>query len=45
MANKMEPKDGLIWVYCPEYEGGIMALSDDGVENLCILIAIHRDAE
>ena len=43
IANGMEPEDGLIWVYGPNDEG-IMAFSDVGVENLCDLIAMHRDA-
>jgi hypothetical protein len=38
----MEPEDGLILVDGPNDEG-VMAFSDFGVENLCELIAIHRD--
>ena len=43
IANGMESEDGLIWVYGPNDEG-IIAFSDVGVENLCDLIAMHRDA-
>ena len=42
IANGMEPEDGLILVDGPNDEG-VMAFSDFGVENLCELIAIHRD--
>ncbi len=34
LAVGMEPEDGLIWVYGPEYPDGVMAFSDFGVENL-----------
>ena len=43
IAKGMESEDGLIWVYGPNDEG-IIAFSDVGVENLCDLIAMHRDA-
>jgi len=42
IANGMEPKSGLIWVHGPNDEG-VMAFSDFGIENLCELIAIHRE--
>ena len=42
LANGMEPEDGLIWVYGPG-DDGIMAFSDDGIENLQDLIKMHRD--
>lgn len=42
IANGMAPEDGLIWVYGPGDEG-IMAFSDDGIENLQDLIKMHRD--
>ena len=38
----MEPEDGLIWVYDPQHEGGTMAFTEYGVENLLNLIDIHR---
>ena len=41
VANEMEPEDGLIWVYGPGAEG-IMAFSDDGIEELKELIVLHK---
>jgi hypothetical protein len=41
VANEMEPEDGLIWVYGPGDEG-VMAFSDDGIEELKELIALHK---
>jgi len=42
IANGMEPECGLIWGRGPSDEG-VMAFSDFGIENLCELIAIHRE--
>jgi len=39
LALGMEPEDGLIWVYSPEHEGGIMAFTNYGIESLETLIA------
>ncbi|API60408.1 hypothetical protein BSL82_14880 [Tardibacter chloracetimidivorans] len=44
IANDMEPEDGLIWVYGTGDEGA-MAFSDEGIDALQELIAIHRDTE
>lgn len=41
VANEMDPEDGLIWVYGLGDEG-VMAFSDDGVECLQDLIALHK---
>jgi hypothetical protein len=41
IAGVMEPEDGLIWVYGPA-DDGVMAFSDDGIECLRELIAIHK---
>ena len=41
LATEMEPEDGLIWVYGPN--DTVMAFSPFGVENLCDLIALHRE--
>lgn len=41
VANGMEPEDGLIWVYGLG-DDGVMAFSDDGIECLQDLIAIHK---
>ena len=35
----MEPEDGLIWVFGPDYDGGAMAFTPDGIECLINLIA------
>ena len=40
----MEPEDGLIWVYGPDDDDAVMAFSNFGVENLCNLIALHRES-
>jgi hypothetical protein len=42
LALGMDPEDGLIWVYSLEHEGGTMAFTADGIDNLITLIA---DAE
>lgn len=39
LALGMDPEDGLIWVYRPEHEGGVMAFTGDGIDNLIMLIA------
>jgi len=43
IVDAMEPEDGLIWVYSPEYPEGTMAFSDHGVEYLKEIIPYHRD--
>lgn len=43
LAIEMEPEDGLIWVYGPDDNDGVIAFSPFGVENLCNLTALHRD--
>jgi hypothetical protein len=45
LALGMDPEDGLIWVYSPEHEDGIMAFTYDGVENLETLIADQQIAK
>ena len=44
LANGMDREDGLIWVYGIDDEGGTMAFTDIGVENLAILIADPRSS-
>lgn len=44
IAGEMEPEDGVIWVYSPDHNDGVMALTRDGEDNLANLIAIHRGA-
>ena len=42
VANGMDQEDGLIWVYGPG-DDGVMAFTDDGIENLKDLVQIHKD--
>ena len=42
VAGEMDAEDGLIWVYGPG-DDGIMAFSDDGLECLQELIALHKE--
>ena len=42
VANEIDQEDGLIWVYGPG-DDGVMAFTDDGIENLKDLIQIHKD--
>jgi hypothetical protein len=42
ITDQMDREDGMIWVYGVG-DQPIIALSDDGVECLLELIAIHRD--
>jgi len=41
IAGEMEPEDGLIWVYGPG-DDGVMAFSEEGIECLRELIAMHK---
>jgi hypothetical protein len=41
-ALEMEPEDGVIWVYGIDDEG-VLAFTDDGIENLIELIKLQRD--
>ena len=42
VANGMDPKDGLIWVFGLR-DDGVMAFTDFGIENLMELIRIHKE--
>jgi len=42
VANEMDREDELIWVYGPG-DDGVMAFTDDGIENLKDLVQIHKD--
>jgi len=42
IANEMDQKDGLIWVYGVG-DDGIMAFSDDGIDCLRDLITLHKE--
>ena len=39
LASGMDPEDGLIWVFGPDDDGGVMAFTPYGVECLINLIA------
>lgn len=42
IAAEMEPEDGLIWVYGPNHEDGVMAFSPLYRRNSPLLSAEHR---
>jgi len=42
VANEMDVEDGVIWVYGIG-DGGVMAFSDFGIENLINLIKLYKD--
>ncbi len=42
VAEEMDPEDGRLWVVGVG-EDGVMAFTDDGIENLKELVAIHKD--
>jgi hypothetical protein len=42
VAEEMVPEDGQLWAVGVG-EDGVMAFTDDGIENLKELIAIHKD--
>jgi hypothetical protein len=43
VAQEMDTEDGQLWVVGVG-EDGVMAFTDDGIENLKNLIQIHKDA-
>jgi hypothetical protein len=43
VAEEMDPEDGQLWVVGVG-EDGVMAFTDDGIENLKNLIEIHKEA-
>ena len=43
VAEEMDTEDGQLWVVGVG-EHGVMAFTDDGIENLKNLIQIHKDA-
>jgi len=38
----MEPEDGVIWVYGLDDDDGTLAFTDDGVEEVRLLLAEYR---
>jgi len=45
VADEMDPEAGRIWVYGINGDDGVMAFTDDGIENLIELIEIHKENE
>jgi hypothetical protein len=43
VAEEMDPEDGQLWVVGVG-EDGVMAFTDDGIDNLKNLIEIHKEA-
>ena len=43
LALGMDPEDGLIWVYSIDHPDGVMAFTEQGIENLTTLIADLND--
>ena len=42
VANEMDQEDGLIWVYGPGDDDGVMAFTDFGLETLEELIKMYK---
>ena len=42
VANEMDQEDGLIWVYGPGDDDGVMAFTDFGLETLDELIRMYK---
>ena len=40
----LEPEDGVIWVYDVDNEDGTLAFTDEGIEEVRLLLAEHRRA-
>jgi hypothetical protein len=38
----LEPEDGVIWVYDVDSEDGTLAFTDEGIEEVRLLLAEHR---
>ncbi len=38
----LEPEDGVIWVYDIDKDDGTLAFTDEGVEEVRLLLAEHR---
>ena len=37
----LEPEDGVIWVYGLDDDDGVLAFTDDGIEEVRLLLAQH----
>jgi hypothetical protein len=42
LALGLEPEDGVIWVYDVDNEDGILAFTDEGIEEVRLLLAEHH---
>ena len=39
----LEPEDGVIWVYGPDDNDGVLAFTDDGIQEVQLLLAEHNE--
>ena len=39
----LEPEDGVIWVYGLDDDDGVLAFTDDGIEEVRLLLAEHTE--
>ena len=39
----LEPEDGAIWVYGLDDDDGVLAFTDDGIEEVRLLLAEHTE--
>jgi len=39
----LEPEDGVIWVYGLDDDDGVLAFTDDGIEEVRLLLAEHNE--
>ena len=39
----LEPEDGVIWVYGLNDDDGVLAFTDDGIEEVRLLLAEHTE--
>jgi hypothetical protein len=44
LAVGLEPEDGVIWVYGLDDDDGTMAFTDDGIDEVCLLLEEYRHA-
>jgi hypothetical protein len=44
LALPLEPEDGVIWVYDLENDDGTLAFTDEGIQEVPLLLAEHRRA-
>ncbi len=39
----LEPEDGVIWVYGLDDDNGVLAFTDDGIEEVRLILEEHND--